>query len=192
MKLFFQFAIVSALAVAGTLPAGAQEADPSGIQYGGSHPPDPAAIAVAVQYAAADQGYSSVEERDQQRRQLVSPGYFYHGLDGHPISFDGLTERQTNNGLEDASAYEIFGVVFHQYENTALVTYKSWTVRMDQGRERARLGSGMMVLSRTENGWQVVSDILGVEPSDEHVPAEILDARDAYFAGHQAETVSTD
>ena len=169
----------------------AQEAAPPDIEYGGSHPPNPEAIAVALEYAAADSGYSSVEERDERRARLVSPGYFYHGLDGHPVSFDGLTERQTANGLEDASVNKTFGVVFHQYENTALVTYKTWNVRMDMGRERALLGSGLMVLTRTADGWKVVSDSVGREPSDEHVPSEIIEMRDAYFAEHEMTESST-
>ncbi|MDP4574794.1 hypothetical protein Q9K02_06525 [Qipengyuania sp. G39] len=185
------FATVSMSLV--SVATSAQEASPPGIEYGGSHPPDPEAIAVALEYAAADSGYSSVEERDERRSRLVSPAYFYHGLDGHPVSFDGLTERQTANGLEDASVNETFGVVFHQYENTALVTYKTWNVRMDMGRERALLGSGLMVLSRTEDGWKVVSDFLGREPSDDHVPSEILEMRDAYLAEQEeTESLSTE
>lgn len=184
----FSKAILCAVALMVSCPVtvAAQEAPPADIAFGGTHPPDPAAIAVAMEYAATEQGFDSVAERDEGRAPLVSPGYFYHGLDGHPIDFEGMAARQTANGLEESSVNEYFDVAFYQYEHTALVTYKIWNVRMDMGRERAMLGSGLMVLTQTEDGWQVAADFLGREPSDEHVPENILQMRDAYFTETEA------
>ncbi|WP_338240526.1 hypothetical protein [Aurantiacibacter hainanensis] len=177
------------LALAAT-PVTAQDAAadlPPGIQFAGTHPPDPEAIAVALAYAEADQGYDSIAERDAARANLVSEGYFYHGLDGHPIDFTGLGERQTSNDMQDASERVTFDVTVHQYENTMLVTYKSWDVRMDRGAMRERLGSALMVLTRTDDGWKVASDFLGLQPIDEHVSPEVLAMREAWLAEHGGE-----
>ena len=161
----------------------AQDGVPPGVSVAGSHDLDPEALKVIMGYAmAAQQHFDTVEERDARRAGFVSPGYFYHGIDGHPIGFDGLTTRQTDNGLEAPVKREIFDVTIHQYENTALMTYKTWSVVKDRGAMQERLGSNMMVLTRTDEGWRVVSDFLGVEPSEKHIPNNIKAMRAEYLA----------
>lgn len=156
-----------------SIPALAQEDESPSIKYEGSHPPDPKAVAVAMKYVDIGRGSLSLEERSDRRAGLISPGYFYHGLDGHPISFDEFLAREMENGEKYVRPDEKFDVVFHQFKNTALISYKSWSSRGDGENERAALGSGLIVLSRSEDGWQVVSDFLGAAPSAHYVPARV-------------------
>ncbi|WP_265563076.1 hypothetical protein [Sphingomicrobium arenosum] len=161
----------------------AQDQVPPGVSVSGSHDLDPEALQVIMSYAmAAQQHFDTVEERDARRAEYVAPGYFYHGIDGHPIGFQGLTTRQTDNGLEAPVKREIFDVTIHQYENTALMTYKTWSVVKDRGAMQERLGSNLMVLTKTSEGWRVVSDFLGVQPSEKHIPEAIRTMRSEYLA----------
>ncbi|MDX1661530.1 MAG: nuclear transport factor 2 family protein [Gemmatimonadota bacterium] len=144
------------------LPSSALAQD-SDVRFAGSQPPDSAAMALAVRYGRVMSGWSSVAERDSLRSGLVADGYFYQGIDGTPIDLEGMTARQTRNELriDERSMYDL---VFHQYENTALVTYKMWTRGEDKGHPIEGYASGVTVLTRTPDGWRVAADIIGQDP----------------------------
>lgn len=149
----------------------AQESD---VRFAGSQAPDSAAIATATRYGAVMSDWSSVAERDSLRAGLVADGYIYHGVDGNPIGFEGLTARQTRNAFR-IDERKIYDVVFHQYENTAILTYKMWQRGEDRGEPIEGHGSGVTVLTRTPEGWRVAADIIGQDPdppASEESPGE--------------------
>jgi len=134
------------------------------IRFAGSQPPDSAAVMTALAYAEASSNWSTVEERDQRRAPFIADGYFYHGYDGSPIGFEGLTERQDRNNLR-IDTNESYDVAFYQYENTAIATYKTHQTGKDRGEPFDLYGSGLIVLTRTPEGWRVASDIIGQNPA---------------------------
>ena len=133
------------------------------IRFDGSHPPDSAAVMTALAYAQASSDWATVEERDQRRAPFLTEGYFYHGYDGSPIGFEGLTERQNRNNLRIDTS-ESYDVAFYQYENTAIATYKTHQTGEDRGEPFDLYGSGLIVLTRTPDGWRVASDVIGQNP----------------------------
>lgn len=152
-RLLLLLALLSAQSVAAQAPE---------IRFGGSHPPDSAAIATAIAYGQAST-FDSVDERARRTAPLQAEGYFYHGYDGSPIGAEGARERQNRNGLRIDSE-ERYDVAFYQYENTAIATYKTHQTGEDMGEPFDLYGSGLMVLTRTPEGWRVVSNIIGQNP----------------------------
>lgn len=150
------------------LPTSALAQD-SDVRFAGSEPPDSTAIALATRYGAVMGNWSTPAERDGLRAELVADGYFYLGVDGNPIGLEGMTVRQTQNAFR-VEEQGIYDVVFHQYENTALLTYKMRQRGEDKGEPFETHSSGMTVLTRTPEGWRVAADIIGrrpVPPRDE-------------------------
>ena len=145
------------------LPAAASAQDPD-VRFAGSHPPEHAVLELMQRYAAATMDWDSVGDRDSLRAPLVAPGYFYHGQDGHPIGFDGLTARQTRNELR-IDDFRIYDVVLHQYAHTAIATYKIYNRGEDRGAPFERYDSGAVVMTQTDDGWRVVADLIGQEPA---------------------------
>lgn len=133
------------------------------ISHAGSHPADPQVVELVKTYTPHLIGWSTVADRDEKRRPMVVPGYFYHDMDGNYIEFDGLTKRHARNDLRIIER-KFFDVVLHQYENTAILTYKAWTRGTDKGKPFEGYGSAALVMSRTPDGWRVVADIVGQEP----------------------------
>ena len=129
----------------------------------GTHPPDSAVIKLFENYFTATFDWKTVPERDSKRKSMVSADYFYHGMDGTPIDFAGLTARQTKNKLKLEKVVK-FDVILHQYENTAIITYKNWLRGTDRGNTIEGYGSAAMVFSRENGVWKVIADILGREP----------------------------
>ena len=145
------------------LPASALAQD-SDVRFAGSQPPDSAAVAIATRYGAVMGNWSTPAERDSLRAQLVADGYFYHGVDGNPIGLAGMTARQTRNTFR-VEERRIYDVVFHQYENSALLTYKMRQRGEDKEEPFETHSSGITVLTRTPEGWRVAADIIGREPA---------------------------
>lgn len=133
------------------------------VRFVGSHPPDPEVLELVRRYTPTLLGWTSIAARDSIRRPMVVPGYFYHDMDGSFIGFDGLTERHTRNDLRIIER-TFYDVVLHQYENSAILTYKSWDRGSDKGHPFEGYGSAAMVMTRTPEGWRVVADIVGQEP----------------------------
>jgi hypothetical protein len=135
------------------------------IAFGGSHPANPEVLTLVRSYTPHLMGWTSAADRDEKRRPMVVPGYFYHGIDGSFIVLDGLTARHTKNDLRILDR-KFFDVVLHQYENTAILTYKDWSRGTDKGRPFEGYGSAVLVMTRTPEGWRVAADIVGQDPPE--------------------------
>ena len=75
---------------------------------------------------------TNVKERDSLRKELLSKGWFYHGVDGLPISLDGLTKRQTKNQFKQLD-FKVISETLYQYETTAILVSVFWQKVMDKG-----------------------------------------------------------
>lgn len=131
-------------------------------KHEGTLPPDSAVISLLTKYGEAFD-IRDVAERDAKRKTIVSPGYFYHGIDGAPISLAGLTKRQTNNNFK-VLADSVYDKVLYQYENTAVLIFKEWQHLTDKGVEKETLNSVLIVMGKEKGKWVVIADIIGMKP----------------------------
>jgi hypothetical protein len=129
----------------------------------GTHPPDSAVLLLLKAYGEAFDGNQTVAERDAKRKPLVSPAYFYHGMDGAPIGLDGLTKRQTKNEFK-VLADSVYDEVLYQYENMAVLIFKEWQHIQDKGVEKKSVNSVLILLTRENGHWKVAADIIGQKP----------------------------
>lgn len=130
--------------------------------YEGTQPPDSAVVQLLAQYSEVF-NIRNVAERDAKRKDLVSAGYFYHGIDGAPISLTGLTKRQTNNNFK-VLADSVYDEVLYQYENTAIMIFKEWQHLTDKGVEKESVNSVLLVMGKEKGKWVVIADIIGMKP----------------------------
>ncbi len=133
------------------------------IRSGGSRPAEPEVLSLVKNYTEHLIAWTSIADRDRKRRPMVVGSYFYHDLNGSDIGFDGLTARHTKNDLQVFEG-RIYDAVLYQEENSAILTYKSWTRGMDKGRPFEGTGSAAVVMTRTAKGWRVSADIMGQDP----------------------------
>ncbi len=132
-------------------------------EIAGSHPVDPEVIALVRNYTPHLIGWTSIADRDAKRRPMVVPGYFYHDMNGSFVGYEALTRRHAKNDLRMLDR-RFYDAVLHQYENTAILTYKAWTRGSDKGKPFEGYGSAALVMTRTAEGWRTVADIVGQEP----------------------------
>lgn len=143
------------------------------IRSGGTRPAEPEVLALVRNYTKHLMSWTTIADRDQKRRPMVVPGYLYHDLNGSDIGFDGLTARHTKNDLRILEG-RIYDAVLYQEENSAILTYKSWSRGKDQGRPFEGHGSAALVMTRTADGWRVTADIMGQDPpASGQVPAPV-------------------
>ena len=133
------------------------------IRPGGPRPAEPAVLELIQNYTQHLMAWTSIADRDSKRRPMVVASYFYHDLNGSDIGFDGLTARHKKNDLRIFEG-KIYDAVLYQEENSAVLTYKSWTRGMDKGRPFKGYGSAALVMTRTSDGWRVSADIMGQDP----------------------------
>ncbi len=133
------------------------------IKMEGTHPPDSAVLKLLDDYAKIFEQYKDVGERDARRRSILSPAYFYHGMDGAPISLEGLTKRQTKNEFR-LIADSVYDEVLYQYENTAIFIFKEWQRLVDKGVEKTGVNTVLIVLGKENGQWKILSDIIGQKP----------------------------
>lgn len=129
----------------------------------GTLQPDSAVLNLVTQYSEAFD-LKDVAIRDAKRKEFVSPGYFYHGVDGAPISLSGLSKRQTNNKFK-VHADSVYDEVLYQYENTAILIFKEWQRLTDKGVEKESLNSVLIVMGKENGKWVVIADIIGMKPN---------------------------
>ena len=135
------------------------------IKFGGTRPPDTAVINLLGRYEEAARNFKSVAERDARRKPLLSAGYFYHGMDGAPVDLDSLTRRQTKNKFTPGKD-SLYSFTLFQYENTAIFSYKSYsTGGMDKGKPYEGTGSALIIMSKENGVWKIVSDVIGQDPA---------------------------
>jgi hypothetical protein len=132
-------------------------------KFEGTMKPDSAVLLLLKAYGEAFDGNQTVAERDAKRKSLVSPAYFYHGMDGAPIGLDGLTKRQTKNDFK-VLADSVYDEVLYQYENMAVLIFKEWQHIQDKGVEKKSVNSVLILLARENGQWKVVADIIGQKP----------------------------
>lgn len=133
-----------------------------GIKHEGTLPPDSAVIQLITTYGEVF-NIRNVSERDAARKELVSPAYFYHGMDGAPISLAGLTRRQTKNNF-NVMADSVYDEVLYQYENTAVLIFKEWQHLTDKGVEKESINSVLIVMGKENGKWVVIADVIGMKP----------------------------
>ncbi|MBC7937722.1 MAG: hypothetical protein H7Y86_20425 [Rhizobacter sp.] len=138
-------------------------ADAQEIKFEGTHTPDSTVLKLLDDYSRMFENHTTVAERDAKRKALLSPGYFYHGMDGAPISLEGLTNRQTKNQFK-LIADSVYDRIFYQYENTAIFIFKEWQHLFDKGVEKKGVNSVLIVFSKENGQWKVLSDIIGQKP----------------------------
>lgn len=140
--------------------AGSTHAAEPNMQFAGSHPPAPEVLQLIQKYQAASTNFASIEARDNGRKPLISPAYFYLDRNGDPIAFEPIGARHTKNSLSfEEQAFD--SIVLHQYENTAIVTYKSHSKGQDKGAPFEDHSAAALVMSRTTDGWRVIADLAG-------------------------------
>lgn len=132
-------------------------------RFEGTHPPDSAVLLLLKVYGESFDDNQTVSERDAKRTALVSPAYFYHGIDGAPIGLEGLTKRQTKNEFK-VFADSLYDEVLYQYENTAVLMFKEWQHLTDKGVEKEHVNSVLILLGKENGKWKVLADIIGREP----------------------------
>lgn len=132
------------------------------IKNEGTLPSDSAVLQLIRQYSEVF-NIRDVAERDAKRKDIASPGYFYHGIDGAPISLSGLTKRQTNNNFK-VFADSVYDEVLYQYENAAILIFKEWQHLTDKGVEKETLNSVLIVMGKENGKWVVLADIIGMKP----------------------------
>jgi len=130
--------------------------------FEGTVKPDSAVLKLLTQYSEVF-NFRDVTVRDAKRKELVSPAYFYHGVDGAPISLSGLTKRQTNNNFK-VIADSVYDEVLYQYENTAILIFKEWQHLTDKGVEKESTNSVLIVMGKENGKWVVIADIIGMKP----------------------------
>lgn len=139
------------------------------MKFAGTHKPEKEVLELIAKYQAASTNWKTPEERDYRRKALVSPGYFYHGWDGRPISFDGLTVRQTKNNLQVTDLI-ISDITLFQYENSAIVTYISVSKGVNHGKPFEDSASHLLIIGKEKGAWKITADVVGQEP-DAATPA---------------------
>jgi hypothetical protein len=131
-------------------------------KFEGTMKPDSAVLKLLTRYGEVFD-FRDVAVRDAKRKELVSPAYFYHGMDGAPIGLDGLTKRQIKNDFK-VLADSVYDEVLYQYENMAVLIFKEWQHIQDKGVEKKSVNSVLILLARESGHWKVVADIIGQKP----------------------------
>ena len=130
------------------------------MKYAGTHPPSPEVLKLMERDADIFDKYREVSVRDSLRKEIISPSYFYHGIDGKPIDIEGLTKRQTKNQFQLLEE-EVLSETLYQYENSAILVYIVKLKVKDKGEFHDRYRSNLMVFSKENGEWKIISDIVG-------------------------------
>lgn len=107
--------------------------------------------------------YREVSVRDSLRKEIISPAYFYHGIDGKPIDIEGPTKRQTKNQFQLLEE-DVLSETLYQYESSAILVYTVKLKIKDKGKFYDRYRSNRMVFSKENDEWKIISDIVGQDP----------------------------
>lgn len=141
------------------------------VRNAGELSPEPEVVDLLRDYLSIAFADLPIAERDEQRRSMLAPGWMYHGVDGSPVDFDGLTERQTRNRLRIHERRSHDHRLF-QYDQTAIFTFKVRVRGEDKGQEFEVCNSWLTVCTRTPDGWRVAADIVGAEPDAHEEPPD--------------------
>lgn len=145
------------------ISVGFQNATAQEMKFAGTHPPNPAVIKLLEREGEIMDKERNVSIRDSLRRQILSPAYFYHGIDGLPIELDGLTKRQTKNQFQFLEG-KILSETLFQYETTAILIATQWQKVKDKGEIHEKYGSYLLVMGLENGEWKIQADIVGQNP----------------------------
>lgn len=135
------------------------------MKFEGTHPPNPAVLKLLEKEALIFDTVKNVKERDSLRRQILSPAFFYHGIDGLPISLDGLTKRQTKNEFQSLES-KVIRETLYQYETTAILIVVEWQKVKDKGEVHDNTNSYLIVMGIENGEWKIQADIIGRSPKN--------------------------
>lgn len=133
------------------------------MKFEGTHPPNKEVLALLEQEAKIMDSVRNVRQRDSLRAQILSKGFFYHGVDGKPINLEGLTKRQTKNNFQALDA-KVISETLYQYESTAILVITEWQKVKDKGVISDNYNSVLIVMGIENGKWKILSDILGRKP----------------------------
>lgn len=133
------------------------------MKFEGTHPPNKEVLALLEQEAKIMDNVRNVSQRDSLRAQILSKGFFYHGVDGKPINLDGLTKRQTKNNFQALEA-KVISETLYQYESTAILVIMEWQKIKDKGVISDNYNSVLIVMGIENGKWKILSDIMGRKP----------------------------
>lgn len=135
------------------------------MKFAGTHPPNKQVLELLKKESEIFEKTTNVKERDSLRKQIISKGFFYHGIDGKPIDIEGLTKRQTKNGFQSLSA-EVISETLYQYESTAILVIIEKQKVKDKGEIHENLNSVLIVIGLENGEWKIQADIMGRKPKN--------------------------
>lgn len=133
------------------------------MKFAGTHPPNKDVLRLLERESEIFDKVRDLQKRDSLRQQITSKGFFYHGLDGKPISLDGLTKRQTKNEFQYLQS-EVISETLYQYETTAILVLMEWQKVKDKGEIHINYNSVLIVMGIENGEWKIQADILGRNP----------------------------
>ncbi|MEZ4901899.1 MAG: hypothetical protein R2822_09145 [Spirosomataceae bacterium] len=133
------------------------------MKFEGTHPPHPEVLKLLEREGDIMDKITDIKERDSLRRELLSPSWFYHGVDGLPINLEGLTKRQTKNQFQLLEA-KVLSETLYQYETTAILVSVYWQKLKDKGVLKEVTHSNLMVMGLEKGVWKMQADIIGQSP----------------------------
>jgi len=133
------------------------------MKFEGTHPPNSDVLKLLEREGDIMDSVKNVVERDSLRRQIISQGWFYHGIDGKPINLDGLTKRQSKNQFQTLD-FKIISETLYQYETAAILVSIFWQKITDKGELRENYRSNLLVIGLENGQWKIQADIIGQDP----------------------------
>jgi len=133
------------------------------MKFEGTHPPNSDVLKLLEREGVIMDSVKNVVERDSLRRQIISQGWFYHGIDGKPINLDGLTKRQSKNQFQTLD-FKIISETLYQYETSAILVSIFWQKITDKGELRENYRSNLLVIGLENGQWKIQADIIGQDP----------------------------
>jgi hypothetical protein len=133
------------------------------MKFAGTHPPNKEVIRLLERESEIFEKVRDVKMRDSLRQQITSKGFFYHGMDGKPISLDGLTKRQTKNEFQSLES-KLLSETLYQYETTAILVIMEWQKVRDKGEIHENFNSVLIVMGLENGEWKIQADIIGKNP----------------------------
>lgn len=161
MKTFIAFIATTIILIAMTVSAIGQE-----IKATGTHPPSAEVIELINSYRVASTHWASSENKNKLKNELVSSNFKYKSQDGSPIGIDEFIQRQTDSKLIILET-RIIDAMLHQYEDTALYTFRSWSKGTDDSVPFEGYTTTEIEVAKENGVWKVVSET--VSPASENI-----------------------
>lgn len=158
MEMLKNLLVISVITIVQFTKLEAQE-----MKFAGTHPPNKDVLKLLEREGEIFDKVREVKKRDSLRKQITSKGFFYHGLDGKPISLDGLTKRQTKNKFQFLQS-QVISETLYQYEATAILVVMEKQKVKDKGEIHETYNSVLIVMGIENGEWKIQADIVGRSP----------------------------